>query len=153
MKKIRIELKNKALGKPFRFFDSAEALYLWLNDVGAGPDPDGSSVVTLLPGDFLEVEWRGCEFAHEGADRYRRLDYVRFAKGSPTKNASGLVVSVDHGWVADDTFIFRDIEDELTRTRLLTSEAEWRLDLDALFQDGSDDPDEEDPDGSDVEDG
>ena len=144
MKKIRIELKSKAKIKPILVFDSSEALYLWLNDVGAPIKPNGSFIVSLTPGDFIEAEWQGCEYVYEGNDVARRLDYIRLAKSAPTKNASGMLVSIHYGWITADQMQFKNVEDEFSTTRLLLSPDEWRLDLGTLFQDGEDGPDGED---------
>lgn len=142
MKKIRIELKPESKMKSYRIFDSAESLYVWLKDVGAPKDIPESFYVDLLPGDYIEVEWMGCEYVHEYGIT-QRLDSVRLAKASQTKNASGMLVEIYFGWIANDTFIFRDHEDEDSYTIKLITPESYKLDLDLLFGSNQDDENSE----------
>jgi len=144
VKKVRIELKPDVAMKSLLVFDSSESLYVWLNDVGAGPQPLGSFSIDVMTGEFIEVEWRGYEYIYDGP-LVRRLDAIRLAKGSPTKNASGMLVSVHYGWITDDVIAFRDREEQDSFTMLLHSPADWKLDLGLLFADDE----QQDPDGED----
>lgn len=118
--------------KSFRIFDSAESLYVWLKDVGAPKNTPESFYVDITPGDYIEVEWMGCEFVHENG-LSQRLDSVRLAKASQTKNASGVLVEIYYGWVANDTFVFCDHEDEDSYTIKLITPENYKLDFNLLF--------------------
>ena len=137
MKKIRIELKPHVESKIIMLYDSPEALYLNLEDpeeMGA----IGSIPVKINAGEFIEAEWRGCEFVKDGDD-WIRFDSIRMAKNTPTKNSSGSLVSIYYGWVNADILSFNDKEDADSYTLRLLSPADWKMDLGLLFMDDKQD--------------
>jgi len=141
MKKIRLELKPGVESKTIMVYDSPEALYLNIEDpeeMGA----IGSIPIRIGKGEFIEAEWRGCEFVKEGKD-WLRFDSVRLAKSSPTKNSSGSLVSIYFGWVNADTLSFDDKEDADSYTIRLLSPADWKMDLGLLFMDDKEDSENE----------
>ena len=116
MKKVRLNLK-RGVKKPWSFtlYDSAESAY-YLKD--EPPYPDGfeeeyRKVVSLNPGDILEVEWIGSEwvFADDGSDflqkpmnlgliEYDKYDKVRVGKITPLKGSEEKMgyLEVYSGW-------------------------------------------------------
>lgn len=116
LKKVRLNLK-RGVKKPWTFtlYDSAESAF-YLKD--EPPYPDGfeeeyRKVVSLNPGDILEVEWVGSEwvFADEGEDflfmpmvlssvSYDKYDKVRVGKITPLKGAEEKMgyLEVYSGW-------------------------------------------------------
>jgi hypothetical protein len=136
MKKVRVELKagvNRP--KTLLLFESPEALYAWLMRID-DEEPYDSFNVDLNPGDYLEAEWMGCECVYDGVDtRHIRLDLVRMAKAMPTKNGSGMLVSIHYGWLSSDQMKFKNSADSISRTTLLMTEADCKLDLPVLFND------------------
>lgn len=153
MKKVRIELKNDQQIKSLLIFESSEALYIFLKDedplnkcVMDGPIiidiPLGAFVVDIFKDDYVEAELRGFEYVFEGNSVFQRLDYVRFAKSTPTKNKSGVVISTYHGWVTSDRLSFNNVEDEVSTTKLLKND-EPQLDLYSIFQDENDSSEDE----------
>ena len=142
MKKIRIELGLDSIGKTLTFFDSAESLYLW-TQMGRPTEPEGSFDINLNPGDYIEIEWYGCEYVYDGPNSWQRLNCLRMAKAMRTKNASGVLVTVHYGWASDDTLPFASSQDDVSRTILVNSQEESMLDLPLLFKDeGSEDSEE-----------
>lgn len=129
MKKVRLNLK-RGVKKPWSFtlYDSAESAY-YLKD--EPPYPDGfeeeyRKVVSIKPGDILEVEWVGSEwvFPDENEDFlkksvtlstniYDKYDKVRVGKITPVKGAeekmgylevySGWCFGGDVPWSPDDS--------------------------------------------------
>ena len=117
MKKVRLNLK-RGVKKPWSFtlYDSAESAY-YLKD--EPPYPDGfeeeyRKVVSLNPGDILEVEWVGSEwvFPDENEDFlrkpvslqasvYDKYDKVRVGKITPVKGAEEKMgyLEVYSGWI------------------------------------------------------
>lgn len=143
MKKIKITVNVGSVGRQFLLFPSSEAAYVWLTTVDDHPDVhEGMNDVeelNLMPGEFIEAEWMGCEYAHEDG-LSTRIDKVRLAKAHQPQNASGLLVSVHFGWIADCDMPFRDyVDDDITIRRLV--EGDHKIDLNALFKD--DEPDDE----------
>ena len=116
MKKVRLNLK-RGVKKPWSFtlYDSAESAY-YLKD--EPPYPDGfeeeyRKIVSLNPGDILEVEWVGSEwvFPDENEDFlrkpvslqagvYDKYDKVRVGKITPVKGVEEKMgyLEVYSGW-------------------------------------------------------
>lgn len=143
MKKIKITVNPGSSGRQFLLFPSPEAAYVWLTSVDDHPDiHEGMNNVeelNLLPGEFIEAEWMGCEYAHEGS-LSTRIDKVRLAKAHQPQNASGLLVSVHFGWITDCDMPFHDyVDDDITVRKLVQDDQ--KIDLTVLFKD-SDDPDD-----------
>lgn len=140
MKKVKVTVNEGSLGRTLLLFASPEGAYIWLTEAHADPDildriPDVEEV-PLLPGEFIEAEWRGCEYAYDGPDHVR-LDLVRFGKAHKPQNASGLLVSVHYGWLSDHILPFRTYKDNDIDVRPLVPE-EQQLDLAVLFKDSED---------------
>lgn len=143
VKKLRVQVApHQSEAQSFLLFNSAEALYVWLKDRSDDPGDYMSEAeeVIIVPGEYLEVEWRGCEFVYEGND-HQRMDFVRLAKASPSANASGMIISIHYGWTIDEELPISDYEDENIIIRRLDPD-EKQLDLAILFKD--DEADEED---------
>ena len=115
MKKVRLNLK-RGVKKPWSFtiYDSAESAF-YLKD--EPPYPDGfeeeyRKIVSIGPGDILEVEWLGSEwvFLDEGEDflfksltppsPYDKYDKVRIGKITPLKGTEEKMgyLEVYSGW-------------------------------------------------------
>jgi len=137
MKKIRLELKPHVESKTITLYDSPEALYLNLEDPGE-MGAIGSIPIKINIGEFIEAEWRGCEFVKDG-DEWIRFDSIRMAKNTPTKNSSGSLVSIYYGWVNSNILSFNDKEDADSYTIRLLSPADWKMDLGLLFMDDKED--------------
>jgi hypothetical protein len=96
--------------------------------------PAGAFEITLKHGDFMEVEWWGCEVIREGTG-WRHLNLVRIGESHPSQNASGNVVTIHAGWVIDSIIPMHEVEDEhMDVYRCDDYEDESDLDLDALFK-------------------
>ena len=117
MKKVRLNLKRGAK-KPWSFtlYDSAESAF-YLKD--EPPYPDGFEeeyrrVVSIKPGEILEVEWVGSEwvFSDDGSDflqkpvnlssvDYDKYDKVRVGKITPLKGSEEKMgyLEVYSGWI------------------------------------------------------
>lgn len=137
MKKIRLELKPHVQSKTIILYDSPEALYLNLESFNE-VDSIGTIPVKINAGEFIEAEWRGCEFVKDGDD-WIRFDSIRMAKNTPTKNSSGSLVSIYFGWVNANILSFNDKEDADSYTIRLLSPADWKMDLALLFMDDKED--------------
>ena len=126
MKKVRLNLK-RGVKKPWSFtlYDSAESAF-YLKDEPPYPEgfeEDYRKVVTIKPGDILEVEWVGSEwvFPDEGEDflfkpmiltagNYDKYDKIRVGKITPIKGTeekmgylevySGWIIGGDVPWAA-----------------------------------------------------
>lgn len=117
MKKVRLNLKRGTKKSwSFTLYDSAESAY-YLKD--EPPYPDGfeeeyRKVISLNPGDILEVEWVGSEwvFPDENEDFLRRpvslsasvydkYDKVRVGKITPVKGSEEKMgyLEVYSGWI------------------------------------------------------
>lgn len=146
MKKIRIIPADAEGTKMFMLFPSAEALYEWMKEPDIDPkviiDVMGIEEIVLAPADFVEMEWLGCEYVYEGS-KWNKLDYVRFAKAYTPKDATGLMVTIHHGWLNEGTFSFNDYSDENFIVSKVSSN-EQKLDLGALFHDEDADAEEKD---------
>ena len=140
MKKIKVTVNSGSVGRTLPVFASPEGAYVWLTETHADPTiidriPDVERVA-LLPGEFIEAEWRGCEYAYDGST-HTRLDLVRFAKAHKPQNASGLLVSIHYGWVSDHILPFHTFKDEDITVQPLVPE-EQKVDLAVLFKDVED---------------
>ena len=131
MKKVKVTINDGSIGRTLPVFADPESAYVWLHEAVALTDIPSVDNVILLPGEFIEAEWHGCEFAYDGSS-HSRLDMCRLAKASPAENSSGLVVSIHYGWVAHCIIPFSTYKDEdITVVPLLDSES--KLDLEELF--------------------
>lgn len=99
MIRVRITTRGKK-AKVIPFFDSSEALYLWCHN----PTDEfrGATLVELRECDYVDAEWMGCEFVHEGNGQSRCLSIVRAAHAKATENDSGFVITPVIGWVTSD---------------------------------------------------
>lgn len=126
-------INEHSVGRTLPVFVDPESAYMWLHEATQLDEISDVDKVALLPGEFIEAEWRGCEFAYEG-HVHSRLDLCRFAKASPSENASGLVISTHYGWVHDCILPFRNYKDEDIEVVKLDPNDE-RIDLTVLFKD------------------
>lgn len=137
MKKVKVTVNEGSEGRTLFLFPDAESAYVWVSEGFENPDIidqiEDIEEIILLPGEHIEVEWRGCEFVYHGQDHVK-LDFVRFAKFQPTQNASGAVVSIYVGWVADCIIPFRNFKDDDVTVKLIEND-EQTIDLAILFKD------------------
>lgn len=137
MKQVKVTVNDGSPGRTLFLFNNPEGAYVWATEAYEDPTivdriPDVERVA-LLPGEFIEAEWRGCEYAYDGPG-HTRVDLVRFAKAQPTQNASGVLVSIHYGWTHDCILPFRQYkDDDLTVVPL--SPEERKVDLSVLFKD------------------
>ncbi len=115
MKKYRVTTNTLAT---ISLFESPEALYLWSQFKAPG-NPKGAVAVELRVGDYVDVEWMGCEFIQESADVYKCLNMVRADVAKRADNEAGHVVSSFIGWVSSDTLTLCEGEHENVTVRLL----------------------------------
>lgn len=143
VKKVGVSINEGSPGRVFFVFSDPESTYEWLTGGHDNPSiidkiPDVEHV-TLLPGEFIEAEWRGCEIVYDNKTQtHMTLDLVRLVRASKPANASGLLVDIHLGWVGDHILPFRPHVDEDITVVALTEETS-RLNLDALFKDTEDD--------------
>jgi hypothetical protein len=135
VKKVKITINEGSIGRTLPVFADQESAYVWLHEAVNLDEIDGVDQVALMPGEFIEAEWRGCEFVYDKSTQVR-LDLCRFAKASKPENSSGLVVSIHYGWVADCIIPFHDYKDEDINVQVML----WpgQLDLPTLFKDTDD---------------
>lgn len=79
-------------------FNNAESAYCWHCD----PDEDDDSEsIDIRKGDFVDVEWLGCEVVYTD-DKPTFLNLVNVAFARESANAAGFVVDSAWGWVTDE---------------------------------------------------
>jgi hypothetical protein len=132
MKKIRIKIKDGfSLSKNFLLYDSAESCLIHESDPVEVVEFDE---VVLQPNEFIEAEWRGCEFFYyEG--RHKKINRVRLARAHISENASGLLATVHSGWTS--SIKFQNYADDQIDVVMITQD-EARVDMDSLFKDHDD---------------
>jgi hypothetical protein len=152
MKKVKVTLKPSSPGKKLYLFPSSEALYVWLCAAERKEQVEvpGIEELVLEPGGFIEAELRGFDYAYEGGQRFRRLDYVRLGKATHPRNAAGFLVTVHQGWVSGGLLPMKDCSDIDMDVRLLSADDPGRLDLAALFKDPPPPPGPPDDDNEDT---
>ena len=126
-------LKPGSSGKKVCLFADVESLYVWLKSLESGEcAPVGErEELVLEPGGFIEAELAGFEYAHEEDGKFYRLNFVRVGKASPSKNASGLVVSKHVGWVTDGLLLLRAYSDlDVDVIELQLGDSKINLDID-----------------------
>ena len=138
MKKIRIVINKGASGKKFFIFNSPESLYVWINDPelreASRIDPDLGSVVTLKPGETMEIEWVGCEFIDDG-DNVIRIDQIRLAKTMKAKLlSSNKVIGIHAGWTTGDMISFKNGSDDIIKRTRLTNKSKHKFNIGEIFE-------------------
>lgn len=140
MKKVRVDIKETSPGRKFWIFNSSLALWDWIQRCYADPgdltntEPSGAFEITLRPGDFMEVEWFGCEILR-GVDRWFHLNLVRVGESRPSLNSSGNVVTLHVGWLIDSIVPMTDYDDEHLLVKRCDEFNDGRdLDLGLLFK-------------------
>lgn len=135
MKRIKVTINPGSPGRTFPLFSTIEAAYVWLSEAHDDPTVldriDGVEKLPLFPNEFIEAEWVGCEYAYDEGGHVR-IDLVHVAKGQPTQNAAGALVSVHRGWVVDHILPFRNYKDEDISVQRLGPDDKY-LDLSQLF--------------------
>lgn len=144
MKKVKVTLRLGSPGKKFYLFPSSEALYVWTCALERNEQIQVPDIEELLlePGGFIESELRGYEYVYEDANKFRRFDLIRLGRAHQPLNSAGLLVTVHSGWVTGGLLPMRNYNDSDIDVRVLRSN-EGRLDLPALFKDGSEDIEED----------
>jgi hypothetical protein len=136
MKKINI-VSKKGVAE-ITLYPSAEAAYVWLMSDESEP---AGEVVPLLSGEFIEVEWMGCECTYEKNDCFR-VDKVRMVRARPTQNSMYSIISIHVGWVTECDLDFCDSDNnEITITRLPPGVDVF--DMDELFECDEDNDEDE----------
>lgn len=152
MKKFKVTLKPGSVGKKISIFPTVEALYVWCCALERGEAVQVGEIEELVlePGGFIEAELMGFEYAHEGRQKFRRCDLIRFGKAQQPQNSSGLLVTIHQGWVSGGLLPMKAYSDADIEVRPI-HDSESRLDLRALFNEDplpepsyDIDPDEED---------
>lgn len=138
MKKIRIVINKGAPGKKFFIFNSPESLYVWINDPelreATRIDPDLGSIVTLKPGETMEIEWVGCEFIDDG-DNVIRIDQIRLAKTMKAKLlSSNKVIGIHAGWTTEDMISFKSGSDDIIKRTRLTNKSKHKFNINEIFE-------------------
>jgi hypothetical protein len=138
LKKIRIVINKGTSGKKFFIFNSPESLYVWINDPELREalriDPDLGSVVTLKPGETMEVEWVGCEFIDDG-DNVIRIDQIRLAKTMKAKLlSSNKVIGIHAGWTTEDMISFKNGSDDIIKRTRLTNKSKHKFNIGEIFE-------------------
>ena len=138
MKKVKITVNGESLGRTLYVFADPAGAYTWLTEAHGNPGiidsiPDVDHVA-LMPGEFIEAEWRGCVFAYDVDNTHVRIDYVRFAKVQHPKNASGMLISAHFGWTVPCIIPFYQYSDNDITVCTLKAE-DQKIDLIRLFKD------------------
>lgn len=143
MKKFRVRVaEGSSDPQSFVLFSSAEALWSWLSTTNDSQDSNDiraealthADEVTIVPGEFLEVEARGYEFVKNGPE-FRRLDYVRLVKAAQSQNSSGLLITLHYGWTVDVPL--KETTNETLNANQIADD-EKQFDLTILFKDNDD---------------
>jgi len=138
MKKAKITVNEGSPGRVLPLFTDPETVYHWLTESQDDPtliyDLPGVEHLTLSPGEFIEVEWMGCEYAFDSRTQlHTRIDLVRLGKAAIISSTGGTLASLHAGWTAPHVIPFKDYEDQHITVRELTPE-NTKLDLAALFE-------------------
>lgn len=140
MKKAKITVNPGSPGRVLPLFLDSETAYCWLTEPMSLDDIDGVTKLTLLPGEFIEVEWLGCEFAYNNETKqHSRFDAVRLAKGELTGSAGGVLATIYSGWTHESIITFKDYADEFITIKPLI-ETDSMFHLPTLFQDVVEEP-------------
>jgi hypothetical protein len=88
--------------------------------------------IVLLPHQFIEAEWLGCEYTFDGSQTIR-LDLVRLVRANEPGDIRGMNVSIHYGWTCSTIIPFLDgyIDDDIVVKRI--TEAECFFALDEMF--------------------
>lgn len=137
MKRVKVTVNDGSPGRTLLLFNDPEGAYVWSMEAYDDPSivdsiPDVERVV-LLPGEYIEAEWRGCEYVYDGPNHIR-LDFVRLAKAGFPHNAAGLLISTHVGWVTDCIIPFRTYKDDDIDVKSLSA-GESLIDTSTLFND------------------
>lgn len=137
MKKIRISVPKGAQGKNFNIFNSAESLYVWLNDPVLKSqeqlDPSLGNTVYLKRGEHMEVEWRGYELIYENNVLLFKADFIRLCKNMSSQNKNKYVVGIQDGWILHGDMEFKTKITKDYKTTLLNERSRHKFDLEELF--------------------
>lgn len=156
MKKVRLNLKRGIRSWSFVLYDSAESAF-YLKDEPLTDDEaeEFRRVVTLAPGELLEIEWVGSEWVYcdplDGStlstSLQHKFDKVRIGKLTPIRGIKGVpsmrkasCVEVYVGWVtgSDLRWDSGDTQDVVRITRI-KGRMRPRLDFSKLFDGHPDD--------------
>lgn len=157
MKKVRLNLKRGIKAWSFTLYDSAESAY-YLKDEPVMDDDveEYRRIVTMKRGESIEAEWLGAEWVYDEDDskKYRKFDKVRLGKISKLKTSSrgtnylelysGWVDHIDFPWAPDDS------RNDVRIIRINGDKAS-SLDFSKLFVKRSDERDEQEFDGEEIE--
>lgn len=137
MKKVKITLTERAEVRTFPLFRDPDDACVWLWESNGDPKFPvvgyNAEIVELLPGEFIEAEWYGCEYNYEGETHYK-INSVRLAKAREPRNAAGLLVRAYSGWTTDCVLPFGAYADDDIEVSPLTEE-DQRVNMASLFKD------------------
>lgn len=141
MKKCKITLAPKAKKRFFYLAPEAEMLYFLAITknkkrvktlLKSHPDIEA---ISLSPGQWIEVEWTGCQNINDGVETIR-LNCVRIAKASKlsSKNDHDALISVHFGWMYGEDLRFINHRKSGMKVKMLDAIDE-QFDFSELFHD------------------
>ena len=137
MKSVRITLQPTSEGKIFLLFPSVEAIFTWNSEVMTDPTIvnyiQDLEKVDLLPGDFAEVEWTGCEYSYY-ENTYLKMNYVRIARSRKAQKGDSRLVTLYSGFIVDSILRLQNYETEDVIVEKV-EEKDLKLDFKKLFKD------------------
>lgn len=141
MKKCKVTLATKARQKNFYLAPDAETLYILTstkpikNHDSILKDHPDIEMVTLNSGEWLEVEWNGCQNIADGKNVIR-TNFVRLIKISKLSSGddSDALISLHFGWLLSDHLRFINHRRNGVRVKVLNKKDE-QYNFSDLFQD------------------
>lgn len=149
MNKLRINLKKGVSSWSFVLYDSAESAY-YLKDEPVyddSVDEEYRKVITLTPGDSMEVEWVGSEWVYDDVDGddspstistspNEKFDKVRVGKLTPVEGdpyRSGYL-EVYSGWlISSQVSLFREATQKMIRITPIKGRIRSKFDFSKIF--------------------
>ena len=157
MKKVRLNLKRGSKAWAFVLYDSAESAY-YLKDEPILDDEieEYRRIVSLSPGETMEMEWVGSEWVYEDDSgvsnkspstvMHDKFDKVRICKSIPIKGAGkdDKLIEAYSGWMSGRAMKWtgEDIP-EGVRITPIKGKMRSRFDFSELFEGQMDEDDEE----------
>jgi hypothetical protein len=132
MKKLRIDIKPDRYRR-YDLFNSVEALYIWLSEDTTLEKFIANNSDCIIPveldedGQWLEIEWMGCEFVRKNC-----MHYVRIARATPKHDGQGISLGIYAGWIHNDHLSFKDAEDDEIIVKRVDNEG--KIDMEQVFK-------------------
>lgn len=146
MKKVRLTLKRRTKAWSFILYDSPESAFFLRDEPIFGEFEEYRRVITLSPGELIEVEWMGCEWIDDsdgtdifatGTGKGQKFDKIRMGKITPVKNPSykASYVELHSGWVQSKDIPWRDEESrDDVRITPIKGRMRSKIDFSRLFE-------------------